>query len=99
VVSFAATYFLKMNGTEVLLIHKITLHNIKVGKWCTMNAKQITWSIFYTGTIYSDRYMRLKMKKFFTKLTEEERLYAWFKQYSAAAHTAGDSLTPLEGVW
>jgi hypothetical protein len=99
VVSFAATYFLKMNSTEVLLIHKIPLHNIKVCKWCAMNAKQITWSISYTGTIYSDRYMQLILKKFFTQLTEEERLYAWFKPYSAAAHTAGDSLAPLEGVW
>jgi hypothetical protein len=33
--------------------------------------------------------------QFFSELTEEERLYGWFQQDSATAHTARISLCPM----
>jgi hypothetical protein len=73
------------------LIHDILLHGIKVGVRCTMNAIWIIGPIFYAETINSDMYERLILTEFFTQLTEEEWLYAWFQQDSATAHTADDS--------
>jgi hypothetical protein len=53
------------------LIHEVPLHDIKVGVWYTMNAKQIIGPIFYTEIINSDRHVRLILTKFFTRLTAE----------------------------
>jgi hypothetical protein len=62
------------------------------------NAKQITGPIFYAETINSDRHVRLILTEFFTQLTEEERSYACFSQYSVTAHTTDNSLMDLEGM-
>jgi hypothetical protein len=39
------------NSANPHLIHEVPPHDIKVGMWCAMNAKQITGPIFYVETI------------------------------------------------
>lgn len=41
----------KMIETGVLIIHNSPLHDVKVGVWCAVGAKQITGLIFYMETI------------------------------------------------
>jgi hypothetical protein len=62
----------KIIGTGVLLIHRDSLHDIKVGVWCTVKAKQIIGLIFYVETINSVRCVRVILTELFLQLTEEE---------------------------
>jgi hypothetical protein len=43
---------------------------------------------FFNETIYCERYVQAILGQFFPELIEEERLYGWFQQDSANAHTA-----------
>jgi hypothetical protein len=64
-----------------------------------MNAKQITGLTFYAESINCHRYAGLILTEFFTQITDEEQLHAWFQQESATDHTTDGSLTVLEGVF
>jgi hypothetical protein len=44
--------------------------------------------VFFNKTFNCERYVQVVLGKFFSQLTEEERLYGWFQQDSATAHTA-----------
>jgi hypothetical protein len=45
------------------------------------------------------KYVQVILGQFFGALTEEERLYGWFQQDSAAAHTACMSMQALSNVF
>jgi hypothetical protein len=53
-----------------------SLHEVKVGMWCAINAECIIGPVFYAET--TDRYVRLILREFFVHLTEADQLYAWF---------------------
>jgi hypothetical protein len=40
----------KIISNEVLLLHTVPLHDVKIGMWCGMNAKLIPGPIFYAKT-------------------------------------------------
>jgi hypothetical protein len=55
--------------------------------------------VFFNKTINCERYVQVILGQFFPKLTEEERLYGWFQQDSATAHTTGISMQALSDVF
>jgi hypothetical protein len=54
------------------LTHEVSLHDVKDGMCCAMNAKQIIGPIFYVEIINFDRYVRLILTEFFAELTETD---------------------------
>jgi hypothetical protein len=46
------------------------------------------WAFIFNETINCERYVQIILGQFFPELTEEERLYGWFQQDLATAHTA-----------
>jgi hypothetical protein len=44
--------------------------------------------LFFNETVNCERYVQVILEQFFPELTEEKRLYGWFQQDSATAHTA-----------
>jgi hypothetical protein len=76
--------------------HKLPLHDEKIGVWSVICARRIIRPIFYNDTVNASRYMNNILRPFFTKLTEEERLYSVFQQDSATANMAYIS---LEALW
>jgi predicted transcriptional regulator len=54
---------------------------------------------FYNETIKCERYVQVILGQFFSELTEKERLYGWFQQDSATAHTARMSMLALSDVF
>jgi hypothetical protein len=72
---------------------------VKVGVWCAVSAR-IIGPMFFNKTINCERFMQVILRQIFTELTEEERLYGWFQQDSAAAHTARLSVQALSNcLW
>jgi hypothetical protein len=61
---------------------------VKVGVWCAVSARRIVGLVFFNETINCERYGQAILWQFFTDLTEGERLYGWFQQDPATAHTA-----------
>jgi hypothetical protein len=59
-------------------MHEDPLHDVNVDVWFAMNAKQIIGPILYEETIDDDRYVKLVLTEFFTRLTKEKGFYAWF---------------------
>jgi hypothetical protein len=55
--------------------------------------------VFFNETINCERYVRVILGQFFPELIEEERLYDWFQQGSATAHTARSSMQALSDVF
>jgi hypothetical protein len=55
--------------------------------------------VFFNETINCERYVQVILSQFFPQLTEEERLYGWFRQDSAAAHTARMPVQALSDVF
>jgi hypothetical protein len=55
--------------------------------------------MFFKETINCERYVWVILRQFFSELTEEERVYGWFLQDSATAHTARMSMQALSGVF
>jgi hypothetical protein len=51
--------------------------------------------LFFQETINCEKYVQAIFGKFFQQLTEEERLYGWFQQDSATAHTACMALSDV----
>jgi hypothetical protein len=81
------------------LTHEVPLHPVKVVVWCPVSARRIAGLVFFNGTIICERYVQVILGQFFPELTEEERLYGWFQQDSATAHTARMSMLALSGVF
>jgi hypothetical protein len=44
--------------------------------------------VFFNETVDYEKYVQLIIRQLFPELTEGERLYGWFQQHSATAHTA-----------
>jgi hypothetical protein len=61
---------------------------VKVGAWCASSARRIAGLVFFNETINCERYVQVILGQFFSELKEEQRLYGWFQQDSATAHTA-----------
>jgi hypothetical protein len=55
--------------------------------------------VFFNETINCERYARVVLRQFFLELTEEERVYGWFQQDSATAHTAHMYMQALSDVF
>jgi hypothetical protein len=72
---------------------------VKVGVWCASSARRIVGPVFFKGTINRERYVQVILRQFFSELTEVERLYGWFQQDSATAHTARMSMQGLSDVF
>jgi hypothetical protein len=54
---------------------------------------------FFNETINCERCVQVILEQFFSELTEEERLYGWFQQDSATAHTARMSMQALPDIF
>jgi hypothetical protein len=52
------------------------------------SARRVVGSVFFNETINYKRYVQFILGQFFPEITEEERLYGWFQQFSATANTA-----------
>jgi hypothetical protein len=76
------------NSQNPHLTHEALLHPVKVGVWCALSARRIAGPVFFNTTINCKRYVHIILRQFFSELTERERLYGWFQQDSATAHTA-----------
>jgi hypothetical protein len=81
------------------LRYKVPLHPVKVGVWCAVSARRTAGPVLFNETINCDRYVQVILRQFFPWLTEEERLYGWFQQDSATAHTAYMSMQALSNVF
>jgi hypothetical protein len=55
--------------------------------------------MFFNETIHCERCVQVILGQFFSELTEEERLYGWFQQDSATAHTARMSMQALPDIF
>jgi hypothetical protein len=78
---------------------EVLLHPVKIGVWCTLSARRIVGPVFFNETLNCERYVWVILWQFFSELTEEERLYRWFQQDSATAHTACMSMQALSDVF
>jgi hypothetical protein len=76
------------NSENPHLTREVPLHPVKVGVWCAVIGRKIVGSVFFSKTINCKRCIQVILGQFFPELTEEERLYSWFQQDSATAHTA-----------
>jgi hypothetical protein len=72
---------------------------VKVGVWCVLNARRIVGPVSFNEIINCERYAWVILGQFFSELTEEERLYGWFQQYSPTAHTAPMPMQALSDVF
>jgi hypothetical protein len=81
------------------LTHEAPFHPVKVGVWCAISAGRIVGPVFFNETINCETYVQVILRQFLSGLTEEERLYGWFQQDSATAHTACMSLHTLSDVF
>jgi hypothetical protein len=55
--------------------------------------------MFFNETVNCERHVHVILGQIFPQLTEEERLYGWFLQDSATAHTACISMQALSDVF
>jgi hypothetical protein len=68
---------------------------VKVGACCAVSARRFGAPVFLNETVNCERHVQVILGQFFPELTEEERLYGWFQQDSATAHTAHMSMQAL----
>jgi hypothetical protein len=54
---------------------------------------------FSDETINCERYAQVILGQFFPEFAEEERLYGWFQQDSATAHTSCISMQTLSDIF
>jgi hypothetical protein len=70
--------------------------------WRAVSARRIFGPVFFNETINCERYVQVILGQFFPELIEEEeeeRLYFWFQQDSATAHTVRMSKQALSNVF
>jgi hypothetical protein len=76
----------------------LPMHNLKVIAWCAESTCKIIGPMSFEETINSGCYIWLILTPFFRELTEE-KMYGYFMQDNATAHTADFSMTVLEQVY
>jgi hypothetical protein len=76
------------------ITQEVLLHPVKVGVWYVVSARRIVGPMFFNETINCERYVQVIIRQFFSELTKE-RLYGWFQQDTATAHTAHTHLCRL----
>jgi hypothetical protein len=81
------------------LIHEVLFRPVKFRVWCAVSARMIVGPVFFNETIHCERYVLLILWQFSPELTEEERLYGWFQQDLATAHTAHMFMQALSDVF
>ena len=74
------------------------LHNLKIGVWCAMSGFRIITRFFHQ-TVNAERYVQDLFNPFVAELTEDERLYGYFQQDGATAHTALAALSRVHEVF
>jgi hypothetical protein len=79
------------------LTYDVLLHPVKAGVWCAVSARKIVGPVFFNETINCKRCVQVVLGRLFPQLTEE-RLYGWFQQDSATAHTERISMLALSDV-
>jgi hypothetical protein len=79
------------------LTHDVQPSPVKVGVRCAVSAIRIVGPVSFYETINCERYVQVTLGQFFPELIEEERLYGWFQQDSATAHSARMSMQVF--VW
>jgi hypothetical protein len=71
---------------------------VKVGVSCALSGR-IVGLVFFNETVNFEWYVQVILRQFFSQLTEEERLYGWFQQDSATAHTVRVSAGFVRCLW
>jgi hypothetical protein len=61
--------------------------------------KKIVGPVFFNETVNWERYVQVILGQFFPELTEEEKLYGWFQQFSLTAHIARIFIQALSDVF
>jgi hypothetical protein len=72
---------------------------VKVGVWCAVCTRRIAGPVFFKETMNCEKYVQIIFGKFFSELTEEERLYGCFQQDSATTHTTRMPMQALSDVF
>jgi hypothetical protein len=80
------------------LTYEVPLHLKNVGVWCAVSVRRTVGPTFFNETVNCERYVQVVLGQFFQQLTEAERLYGWFQQDSATAHTECISMQVLFDV-
>jgi hypothetical protein len=70
------------------LTHHVLLRPLKVCVLCATSARRTVGPVFFNKTVNCERYVQVILGQFFPELTQEERLYGWFRKDLATAHTA-----------
>jgi hypothetical protein len=88
-----------LSSVNPRLTHEMALPDPKVGVWCAISSQQTIRPIFFCETINSYRYIAHIFNQCFPQLTKEERLYSYFQQDGAVAHTARNLLNAIFDVF
>ena len=64
-----------------------------------MSRRRIIGPIFFSETITAERYSNEILRSFVDKLSEEEKLTAYFQRDGATAHTANSTLRFLNDIF
>jgi hypothetical protein len=66
---------------------------------CCKCKKDYCTCVSHDETITCERYAEVILGQFFPEFTEEERLYGWFQQDSATAHTSCITMQTLSDIF
>ena len=64
-----------------------------------MNGQRLIGPIFLEKTVNAQRYTQFMLHPFFNELSEDKKLYSYFMQDNATAHTAHESMTAIQHVF
>jgi hypothetical protein len=81
------------------LTHSLAASSECWGLACCKGKEDCRTCFFFNGTINCERYAQVILWQLLPELTEEERLYGWFQQDSATAHTAYMSMQALSDTF
>jgi hypothetical protein len=87
------------SAENLRFIRKLPLYDKRICVWCALCAHRISGPIFYDDAVNAARHVNNILSPFFTKLTEEERLYSVFQQNSATAHRVYEFGSTASGFW
>jgi hypothetical protein len=80
-------------------IYVILLRDIKVEVWCVaISATRIIRPTFFSDLVNSERYTGQILPPHFKNLSDEEKEYGVFQQYSPTPHTASNSVVALHNI-
>jgi hypothetical protein len=102
-------FYITSHGSNISLFqypkHIFQFHDVipapSSESWCLVCCKceEDCWTCVFNETIYCGRYVQAIVGQFFPQLIEKERLYGWFQQDSATAHTARMSMQALSDAF